>query len=325
MRQVRTVAALIAALSLVPAISGAQTPNVIKDVRTAIQCTAWPCSPVQDFSAGEAILEEYRAAHGTTSQALEAMSWLGRAAFAAGRYEKASEYASETYDLAVEASKSRSIAEDANLEIALGAAIEVQAQARAARGQRSEAVYFLKRELENYGGTPLHKRIQKNINLLSLEGQPAPALQAADALGRPVPGFDDLKGKVVVLFFWAHWCPDCKAQGPALSTLLDRYRQDGLTVVAPTQLYGYTVRRKAAGPEEELKYIEQTREATYPFLRDAAVPVNEANHQLYGVSTTPTMVIVDRGGIVRTYHPGGMTLEELEAVVKPLLAAGRTN
>ena len=324
MRQVRFAAALIAALFVSAGPVGAQT-TIVKDVRTAIQCTAWPCSPVQDFSAGEAILKEYRAANGTTSAALEAMSWLGRGALAAKQFDKASRYAADTYDLAVEAAKSRSIAQDLSLENALGAAIEVQAQARAARGQLSEAVYFLQRELETYGDTPLHKRIQKNINLLSLEGQPAPALQAADALGRPVPGFDDLKGKVVVLFFWAHWCPDCKAQGPALSTLLDRYREDGLTLVAPTQLYGYTVRRKAAGPEEELRYIEETREASYPFLRDAAAPVNQVNHERYGVSTTPTMVIVDRGGIVRTYHPGNMTMEELEAAVKPLLAAGRTN
>jgi hypothetical protein len=106
---------------------------------------------------------------------------------------------------------------------------------------------------------------------------------------------------------------------------MERYGPDGLTVVAPTQLYGYTVRRQAATPEAELRHIEQVRAESYPFLRDVPAPVNEANHLRYGVSTTPTLVVVDRAGIVRKYHPGNLTLEELEAVVKPLLAASRTN
>ena len=43
--------------------------------------------------------------------------------------------------------------------------------------------------------------------------------------------------------------------------------------------------------------------------------------QAYGVSTTPTVVIVGRDGLVTTYHPGVMTLDALEAAVLPLLAA----
>ena len=45
------------------------------------------------------------------------------------------------------------------------------------------------------------------------------------------------------------------------------------------------------------------------------------NHTRYGVSTTPTLVLVDRRGIVRLYHPGNMTEEELSAVIEPALAS----
>ena len=301
-------------------IGYAQT-TIVRDVRVAVNCTDWPCSPKEDFSGAEEILRRYRAANGDTSQALEALSWLGRAALAGNKLDRAQAYASDAYDLSLAALKTRALDRDQSLELALGAAIEVQAHVRAAQGRRSDAVYFLRRELDTYRNSVLHMRIQKNINMLSLEGQPAPVLQAGDELGRPTQGFAQLKGKVVVLFFWAHWCGECKQQGPILSKLLDEHRGAGLTVVAPTQRYGYTVKRAPATPEAELAYIAQVRDEFYPFLRSEAVPVSEHNHKLYGVSTTPTMVVLDRSGVVRLYHPGMMTADELEAVVKPLIGS----
>jgi thiol-disulfide isomerase/thioredoxin len=304
----------------VPAASSQSPGALVREVRTAIPCTAWPCTPRPDLSAGEAILRDHRAAHGTTSETLEALSWLGRAALAGKQLDQAFRFASETYELAVAALKQTSLEDDARLETALGAAIEVQAQVRAARGQRSDAVYFLNRELERYRGTPLDRRIQKNVHLLSLEGQPVPPLVDGDFLGRPAPGPGELRGKAVLLFFWAHWCPDCKAQSPILAKLLDRYGKQGLAIVAPTQRYGYTARRAVrAAPDEERRHIEQVRDEFYPFLRNEPVPVSETNHTVFGVSTVPTLVLVDRQGIVRLYHPGNMTEEELRAAIEPLL------
>ena len=49
------------------------------------------------------------------------------------------------------------------------------------------------------------------------------------------------------------------------------------------------------------------------------MPVSEENLKSYGASTTPTVVLVDRAGIVRLYHPGQMTLEQIEPHIKAIV------
>ena len=145
------------------------------------------------------------------------------------------------------------------------------------------------------------------------------ALDAGEHLGPAVPALEDLKGNGVLLFFWAHWCPDCKTQAPVIDALLQKYRAQGLRVVAPTQRFGYIVRGTNADPDAELRHIAKVRDQSYPFLRDEAIPVGEANHLRYGVSTTPTLALVDRQGIVRLYRPGNMTEADLDAAIRKLL------
>jgi thiol-disulfide isomerase/thioredoxin len=128
-----------------------------------------------------------------------------------------------------------------------------------------------------------------------------------------------LQGKVVLLFFWAHWCSDCKAMAPVLAQLDAAYRDAGLVIVAPTQRYGYLRAGADAPPEEETPYIDQVRQQSYPALATAAVPLDAANHIRYGVSSTPTVVLVDRTGVIRLYHPGQMTHEALAPKVRALL------
>jgi thiol-disulfide isomerase/thioredoxin len=311
MRRVTFALVLITALSAGIFAGGQSVTDIITDVRAAIAA--------KDFARGETLLNEYRTARGATPELIEAMSWLARGTFAAGQLDLAAQYSADTHDLAVAALRTRRLDEDAHLQIALAAAIETDALVRAARGDRSSAVYFLQRELETYRDSSIHKRIQKNINLLSLEGQPAPPLESSEFLGPPGSGFDQLKGKVVLLFFWAHWCPDCKAQGPIIAKLLDKYRARGLRVVAPTQRFGYIVAGQDAPADAELRHIVEVRDEYYAFLRDEPVPVSDANHKRYGVSSTPTLALVDRQGIVRVYHPGGMTEQELEAAIQKLL------
>jgi thiol-disulfide isomerase/thioredoxin len=165
--------------------------------------------------------------------------------------------------------------------------------------------------------TPTHDHA--NGTSLSLEGQPAPRLDGRLHIGARVPSLDELKGKVVLVFFWAHWCMECRAESPTMAKLVDKYRSQGLVLVAPTQRYGYVEGGRPAPPDRELRYIIQIRDAHYSFLRDVPVPVGEANHKAYGADAIPLHVLIDRQGIVRHYHPGRMTEEELEAAIRQLL------
>ena len=123
------------------------------------------------------------AANGTTPIAIEAFSWLGRGIVAAKRYDEAMTYAARTYEIVEEQLKTRKLDDEARLPIALGAAIEVQALALAGQGKRSEAIMTLQREIEQFKGTSIVMRLNKNVNLLSLEGQPAFPIESTEWLG----------------------------------------------------------------------------------------------------------------------------------------------
>jgi thiol-disulfide isomerase/thioredoxin len=304
---------LVALLTVVIASANvaAQTSPLVVEVRAAIKAN--------DLAKAAGVISAFRKAQGVTPEMLEAQSWIGRGALAAGDLNQAERVARETYELSTAMLKSRGLDQEPRLPIALGAAIEVLGQVQGQRGARTDALVFLQRELRTHQRTSIAKRIQKNINLISLEGQPAPALDLSEYLGPAPPTLASLKGKVVLLFFWAHWCSDCKQVGPVLAALADKYRSRGLVVFAPTQRFGYVAGGKEAPADEELRYIDQVRQQFYPVLSGQPVPVSEANHLRYGVSSTPTLVLVDRAGIVRLYNPGRLTMEQLEPKITPLL------
>jgi len=285
--------------------------DIVADVRAA--------SAKGDFLLGDSMINSYRGKRGVTPEMLEALSWLARGALELKQLDRAEGYARETETQVGAQLKRRALDSDPHLAMALGAAIEVQAQALALRGARSEAEALLRKDLLKYGRTSLRARIQKNINVLSLVGKPAPPLDEREYLGSKPVALSALQGKPVLLFFWAHWCGDCKGEEPLLAQLRREYSAKGLTIIAPTQRYGYVSGGQDATPPQELQYIEAVRRQFYADLIDVPVPVSEENFRLYGASTTPTLVLIDRRGIVRLYHPGAMLMDELRAALNSVL------
>lgn len=312
----RTLSALILSL-IVAATAFAQTPAAAPPPKTIVQIVRDAIAE-NDFKKAEKLVLDDMAAHGTTPIAIEAFSWLGRGLVAAKRYDEAMTSAARTYEIVEEQLKTRKLDDEARLPIALGAAIEVQALALAGQNRRSEGLMLLQREVERFKDTSIVMRLNKNVNLLSLEGQPALPWASTEWLGPKPPTPAELKGKPVVLFLWAHWCGDCKKQGPILNSLVEKYKSSGIVVLAPTQRFGYAEKRRPVGPAEELKYIEQVRDDFYPWMKTVSAPVSDEVYTKYGVSTTPTYVMIDRDGKVSSYLPGQPTAEQLEPLIKKI-------
>jgi cytochrome c biogenesis protein CcmG/thiol:disulfide interchange protein DsbE len=179
----------------------------------------------------------------------------------------------------------------------------------------------LRQELKRYYSTSIRTRIQKNINLLALEGKPAPAIDVHEFVGSQPRTLAQLRGTPVLLFFWAHWCGECKSEISVLAQIASEYGSR-LAMVAPTQRYGFVAQGAEAPPAAELQYIgEVWREYYAPRLPAMQAPVSEEAFKNYGASTTPTIVLVDARGIIRLYHPGTMTYQELDRRLRPLLTA----
>ena len=270
-----------------------------------------------NFTGAESQLNAYKAQRGTTPEYLEALSWMARAALSMQQYTQAEGYAKQTLTLATPALKSHPVNSDEHMAAAVGAALEVQALSLAGRGQKPQGIAVLRRALRTYGNTSIAPRLHKNLNLLTFVGQPAPPLRGGEFLGMRSASLAELKGSPVLLFFWAHWCMDCKGESPILARLHSEFKD--LTIIAPTQRYGYAAAGEEATPQAELFYIRKVWQQYYAGLQSASVPVSTENFNVYGASTTPTLVLIDRTGKIAYYHPGAVMYDELRAAIEKVV------
>lgn len=116
----------------------------------------------------------------------------------------------------------------------------------------------------------------------------------------------DLKGKVVLVNFWATWCPPCRAEMPAIDAAYRANKDAGFVVLAVDQMESADV-VNAFGAKYNL---------SFPLLLDADGDINRQ----YLVSALPTSFFVDRKGVIRDLMIGGsMSREFIEGKIKSLL------
>ena len=135
--------------------------------------------------------------------------------------------------------------------------------------------------------------------------QKAPPLGLRDLRGRAIR-LSDYKGKVVLLNFWATWCPPCRAEIPDLMKMQRQYGRRGLQIVGITY------------PPETVAQVRRfTRrlKVNYPI----ALGTKETKELFDTSETLPLTVIIDREGNVRDRVEGILLPEEFEQKIKPLL------
>jgi thiol-disulfide isomerase/thioredoxin len=291
-------------LKRIRAIAAALLLIVCTDLRAAdlVRLVRFKLS-AGDLASGEAAAEDYRRTTGVDAEYLDAAGWLARGAQMLGRREKAAGYAAEV--------RKAIPAEDPALLVPLGAAIEVEGRLLLTGDGRGAALRYWETELARAKDPSLRSRIRKNMNLVSLEGEKAPEIGGAG------PRLTNFSGRPVLLFFWAAGCGDCKAESVKLARLYAQYAPKGLGVVAPTRLYGSD--HKDATPEPEAAQIEKAWAEIYPGLAAVPRPVDTETMVRYGVSATPTWVLVDGKGVVRLYAPTRLTEAELSRRIESLL------
>ena len=265
-----------------------------------------------DLASGEAAVEAYRLAKGVDPEYLSAVGWLARGAEMLGRHDKAATWVAEL--------RREIPAEAPETIVPLGAAIEVEGRLRLGAEGRGESIRFLEGELSRAKDPALRSRIRKNLNVLTLEGEAAPELGGAETLAGPKVRLSDLRGRPALLFFWANWCGDCKAEGPKLTRLREKYAPKGLVLIAPTRLYGSVEANKDASPAEEMDHARKVFSEAYPGLAGVSASVDTETMVRYGASATPTYALVDRKGRVRFYSPTRVPEAELARRIEILLA-----
>lgn len=294
---------VILSFSLLLATPAARAGDLVRTVRFKLSAG--------DLASGAAAVEDYRKATGVDAEYLDAVGWLARGSEMLHRPADAQRYVAE---LRREIPK-----ETPDLVVPLGAAIEVEARLLAAQSGRGAAIRFLDGELARATAPALRSRIRKNMNVLSLEGQPAPPLAMADFVGAKPPAMESLDGTPLLLFFFAAGCGDCKAQAPSLARVWQKYKPAGLNLIAVTRHYG-SMHDQQLGPDDEKAEIAKAWSEIYSGLDGVPAIIDDETMIRYGASATPTFALVDRKGVVRLYTPTRLSEAELSRRIDEVLA-----
>jgi tetratricopeptide (TPR) repeat protein len=217
------------------------------------------------------------------------------------------------------------------------------AEAYAGQEQNDRALELLRRAAVELKDLPnVEAQVRPALERYLLVGTPAPPIEAPRWINASPAGMTtlDLKGKVTLLEFTAHWCGPCRESYPGLHRLLKRFANRDFQIVLVTELYGYFGGEHNLSPEQELEKDRAYFAGEHGFdvkiaVGDAARTTREAGkvvrhrnpNELYKVHGIPQIHIIDRQGIHRLIMVGydDANEEKLAGLIERLLGPTRTS
>ena len=161
--------------------------------------------------------------------------------------------------------------------------------------------------------------LQRKQKQLRFQGEVAPEITISKWIEQAPLKISTLRGRVVLLDFWATWCGPCLRAFPHLRDWQEKYKDRGLVILGITTYYGHGNGREL-NPAEELVFLERFKKQ-YDLTYGVGVTETDTNHRNYGITAIPTAVLIDRHGVIRlmTTGTGGGNETEIAATIEKLL------
>lgn len=139
------------------------------------------------------------------------------------------------------------------------------------------------------------------------EGEQAPDFTLNGLDGTPV-SLSDLRGKVVVLNFWASWCPPCRVEMPHMQRLYEKYEAENVVVL------GINLTSTEKSPGAAQGFVEE-QGLSFPVLLDSKGEVMDT----FRIVAYPTTYFIDEEGVIRQVSQGAMNADMLKKAIQPLI------
>lgn len=189
-------------------------------------------------------------------------------------------------------------------------------------GDLEKARTFLNEALAETEDKRKKASLEKKLAQLDYIGKKAFPLPAGTWINSSPLKVDELKGNIVILSFWAPWCPHCRKLTTTIKEIYKENKDKGLTIIGYTRFYGKyrddIADKGKVNKEEELelikKYLER-KEISYPI----AVADDKIGQDNYKISGLPTLVFIDNNGNIDNTKIGSGSIPFIKNEVKKLL------